>query len=153
MKISLCSFFNLSARCEWAVNARLWSLYTRERPGAHCVGNWLGPRATLAWCGKCLPLTVVRFPLQSRHSDSLYLLHYPGRISNIYKSKANHITGLWGLEDSGRLRLQITRNSAHEGGHVMHQQFNIQQLYVLPTLYLCILYISENKQRLAPLTA
>ena len=38
-------------------------------------------------------------------------------------------------------------------GHVMHQQFNIQQLYVLPTLYLCVLYWSENKQRLVPLTA
>ena len=38
-------------------------------------------------------------------------------------------------------------------GHVMHQQFNIQQLYVLPTLYLCDLYLSENKQRLVPLTA
>ena len=38
-------------------------------------------------------------------------------------------------------------------GHVMLQQFNIQQLYVLPTLYLCVLYLSENKQRLAPLTA
>jgi hypothetical protein len=38
-------------------------------------------------------------------------------------------------------------------GHVMHQQFNIQQLYVLPTLYLYVLYLSENKQRLVPLTA
>ena len=38
-------------------------------------------------------------------------------------------------------------------GHVMHQQFNIQLLYVLPTLYLCVLYLSENKQRLVPLTA
>ena len=38
-------------------------------------------------------------------------------------------------------------------GHVMHQQFNIQQLYVLPTLYLCVLYLSENKQRLVPFTA
>ena len=38
-------------------------------------------------------------------------------------------------------------------GHVKHQQFNIQQLYVLPTLYLCVLYLSENKQRLVPLTA
>ena len=37
--------------------------------------------------------------------------------------------------------------------YVMHQQFNIQQLYVLPTLYLCVLYLSENKQRLVPLTA
>ena len=38
-------------------------------------------------------------------------------------------------------------------GHVMHQQLNIQQLYALPTLYLCVLYLSENKQRLVPLTA
>ena len=38
-------------------------------------------------------------------------------------------------------------------GHVMHHQFNTQQLYVLPTLYLCVLYLSENKQRLVPLTA
>ena len=38
-------------------------------------------------------------------------------------------------------------------GHVMHQQFNIQQLYPLLTLYLCVLYLSENKQRLVPLTA
>ena len=38
-------------------------------------------------------------------------------------------------------------------GYVMHQQFNIQQSYVLPTLYLCVLYLSENKQRLVSLTA
>ena len=29
----------------------------------------------------------------------------------------------------------------------MHQQLNIQQLYALPTLYLRVLYSSENKQR------
>ena len=38
-------------------------------------------------------------------------------------------------------------------GYVMHHQFNIQQLYALPTLYLCVLYLSENKQRLVSLTA
>ena len=38
-------------------------------------------------------------------------------------------------------------------GHVMHQQFNIQELYALPTLYLSVLYLSQNKQRLVPLTA
>ena len=38
-------------------------------------------------------------------------------------------------------------------GYVMHQQFNIQQLYALSTLYLCVLYLSENKQRLVPLTS
>ena len=30
--------------------------------------------------------------------------------------------------------------------YAMHQQFNIQQLYALPTLYLRVLYLSENKQ-------
>ena len=38
-------------------------------------------------------------------------------------------------------------------GYVMHKQFNIQQLYALPTLYLCVLYLSENKQQFVPLTA
>jgi hypothetical protein len=37
-------------------------------------------------------------------------------------------------------------------GHVIHHQFNIQQLYALSTLYLCVLYLTENKQRLVPLT-
>ena len=33
-------------------------------------------------------------------------------------------------------------------GHVMHQQFNIQQLYVLPTLYLGVLYLSRTNSDL-----
>ena len=44
-------------------------------------------------------------------------------------------------------------NLLKPAGYVMHQQFNIQQLYALPTLYLCVLYLSENKQRLVPLTS
>ena len=56
------------------------------------------------------------------------------------------------------LREQNSFNTAHINllkptGYVMHQQFDIQQLYVLPTLYLCVLYLSENKQRLMPLTS
>jgi len=46
-----------------------------------------------------------------------------------------------------------TINPLKPTGHVMHQQFNIQQLCALLTLYLCVLYLSENKQRLVPLTA
>ena len=44
-------------------------------------------------------------------------------------------------------------NLLNTTGHVMQQQFNIQQLYVLSILYLCVLYLSENKQRLVPRTA
>ena len=57
---------------------------------------------------------------------------------------------------TGVLYLQkhcATINLLRPTGHVMHHQCNIQQLYVLPTLYLCVLYLSENKQRLVPLTA
>ena len=49
--------------------------------------------------------------------------------------------------------LIIQFNLLKPTGHVMHQQFNNQQLYALPTLYLCVLCLSENKQRLVPLTA
>jgi len=49
--------------------------------------------------------------------------------------------------------LSVCFNLLKPTGHVMHHQFNIQQLYAVPTLYLCVLYLSENKQRLVPLTA
>ena len=51
------------------------------------------------------------------------------------------------------LRHYSSVNLLNPAGYVMHQQFNIQQLYVLPTLYLCVLYLSENKRRLVHLTA
>jgi len=48
-------------------------------------------------------------------------------------------------------------NSGFKGlkptGYLMHHQFNSQQLYALPTLYLCFLYLSEEKQRFVSLTA
>ena len=53
----------------------------------------------------------------------------------------------------GQWLAAMTFNLLKPTGHVMHHQFNIQQLYALPTLYLCVLYLSENKQRLVPLTA
>jgi len=53
----------------------------------------------------------------------------------------------------GHKQDKIYFNQLKPTGHVMHQQFNIQQLYSLPTLNLCVLYLSENKQRLVPFTA
>ena len=35
-------------------------------------------------------------------------------------------------------------NHLQPTGHVMHHQFNIQQLYALPTLYLCFVFIWEQ---------
>jgi hypothetical protein len=31
------------------------AIYPQERPGIHCKGGWLGPRAGLDRCGKCRP--------------------------------------------------------------------------------------------------
>jgi hypothetical protein len=47
--------------------------------------------------------------------------------------------------------LSVYINLLKPTGYVMHQQ--VQQLYALPTLYLCVLFLSENKQRLVPLRA
>jgi len=35
--------------------------------------------------------------------------------------------------------------------YVMHQQFNIQQLYSLPTVYLGVLHLYVNKQQIVQL--
>ena len=40
----------------WVVNAKPRPLYPRERPGTHCIGGRVGPRAGLDGCGKsCTP--------------------------------------------------------------------------------------------------
>ena len=57
------------------------------------------------------------------------------------------------VHNSWRLITKVVFNLIKPTGHVIHHQFNIQQLYALPTLYLCGLYLSENKQRLVPFTA
>ena len=58
-----------------------------------------------------------------------------------------------GTEYTSKTQVFMQANLSKPTGYVMHQQCNIQQLYALPTLYLCVLYLSENKQRLVPLTA
>ena len=43
-------------------------------------------------------------------------------------------------------------NLLNPTGYVTHHQFCIHQLFIVPTMFLCILYLLENKQRLVPLT-
>jgi hypothetical protein len=66
--------------------------------------------------------------------------HLPFDIAHCHRHSQNH---------KGIKKTLI--NLLKPTGYVMHHQFNIQQLYVLLTLYLCVLYLSENKQRLVPL--
>jgi len=79
----------------------------------------------------------------------LYRLSVPSsRAKNVQDSVA-YVSLLFYLFCKLRLYINLLKPT----GHVMHHQFNIQQLYALPTLYLCVLYLSENKQRLVALTA
>jgi hypothetical protein len=43
-------FFNHALRYGWMVNATLLPLYTRERPGSHCIGGWEIPKVGLDEC-------------------------------------------------------------------------------------------------------
>jgi hypothetical protein len=60
------------------INTTLRPLYPRERPGTHCIGGWVGPRAGLDGCGKSCPIGI-RSPDRPSRSESLYRLSYPGR--------------------------------------------------------------------------
>jgi len=48
-EVQIYSFFNLGSRWGWFVNATPRPLYPRERPGTHCIGGWVGPRAGSAY--------------------------------------------------------------------------------------------------------
>jgi hypothetical protein len=56
----------------WVVSAKPQSFYPRERPGTHCIGGWVGPRAGLDGYGKSPPLEFDRRtvqPVASRYTD------------------------------------------------------------------------------------
>ena len=78
-------------------------------------------------------------------TDVLSYVHLFGFINEYFTQKSRN--------KNSKYASHVSLNLLKPTGHVMHQQFNIQQLYVLSTLYLCVLYLSENKERLVPLTA
>jgi hypothetical protein len=61
----------------------LAALYPRERPGTHCTGVWVGPRASLDRCGKSRPPTRIRFPDRPARIQSLYRLSYPAHFNAV----------------------------------------------------------------------
>jgi hypothetical protein len=48
-------FRDFGARNGCVVSITPQPLYPRERPGAHCTGGWVGPRAVLDVCEKSRP--------------------------------------------------------------------------------------------------
>jgi hypothetical protein len=62
----------------WVFSTTPRPFYPRERPGNHCTGGWVGPRAGLA-CAKNRTPTGIRSPDRPARSQSLYRLNYPAR--------------------------------------------------------------------------
>jgi len=56
----------------------LATLAPGKRPGTHCIGGWVGPRADLNGCGKSRPPTGIRSQDCPACSKLLYQQHYPG---------------------------------------------------------------------------
>jgi hypothetical protein len=46
---------DLGARSWWVVSTTLRPIYPWEKPGTHCTGGWVGPRASLDMCEKSRP--------------------------------------------------------------------------------------------------
>ena len=68
---------------------------------------------------KYKPTSYIYLNMCSSHCKIIHCQTLYDKIEVCRLKKSNPITGLWGPEGSGRLRLQITRHSAHEGGKVV----------------------------------
>jgi hypothetical protein len=82
----------------------------------------------------------------TRHSN-FYKFQYS--ITSVLEPERGSNT-LLSAENSLWRRLWTYLKLLKPTGYVMHHQFNIQQLCALPTLYLCVMYLSQNKQILVP---
>ena len=157
--------------CRWESDSKWWLLV----PSAIICDIMPALRARYSW-KRCLRVFFIFYFLWA----SLHILDIDRTRNMKYRSSylEHNTPALWGcnrvpsltpwriLSDITAVQMWTSRglsrihapslgrlNLLKLTGYVMYQQFNIQQLYVLPTLYLCVLYLSENKQRLVPFTA
>ena len=105
------------------INATTRPLYPRERPGAHCIGGWVGPRAVLDGCEKSRSHTGIRSPNRLTRNKSLYRLSYPGHKSTSYirincflhrkygVQSLQTPTGKYGVDNSRLVTVSVVKNT------------------------------------------
>jgi len=59
----------------WVVITKPRPLYHREKPGTHCIGGWVGPRAGLDGCRKSRPQ---RYSIPGLLKLATYIQGVPG---------------------------------------------------------------------------
>jgi hypothetical protein len=145
---------NFGTNWRWVVNFTVRLLYPLKRSSVP-TGGWVGPKVGLdvlenrrhfASTGIRSPdsparsaVSIPAMPLREimmYGCGSTWWFERPTLAGNLAMPRQFHS---WGLED-------LTFQSLLD--RWCTNRFNIQQLYVLPILYLCVLYLSENKQRL-----
>ena len=131
------SFCYLSVKCHaWrGLTCRYASFFSLSSLSFHCsifsfsVRNW----------NKHKNIKITQTGRTRTRQRSAYVVHTPSD---------SRITS---CRNTPNLQFWNHFNLLKPTGYVMHHQFNIQQLYALPTLCLCVLYLSENKQRFMPI--
>jgi len=84
---------------KWVVKATPRPFYPRERPGTHCIGGWVGPRAGLDGGGKISlppgfdPRTVQ--PVASRYTDCAIPALQSSSQTSSFLSTTVHYTNNW----------------------------------------------------------
>jgi len=106
------------------VNATPLPLYPRKRPGTHCIGGWVGPRAGLDGCGKSRPLpgfnTRTFQPLGSRYTDCAIPAHVQTKGT---KNKISTVHATMAYREGRRIALPTftvsdgCRRSSSRSGH------------------------------------
>jgi hypothetical protein len=141
--------------------------FPRERPGTHCTGGWLGPRAVLDVCEKSRPHRDSIPGLFSR-SQSLYRLNYPAHVSitdqAIFQSSVRYVVHIIGCQKwSASTRVRRSDSSKQDGsssssiGHVVSEMpdtgfvplLSLELLLRLPKLangqeYICSASRADN---------
>jgi hypothetical protein len=93
----------------WVVSTTPRPIYLRERPGTHCTGGWVSPRACLDRCEKLAP-TGNRSADRPARSHPLYRLSY--RAHNSLRGRLNlkryYYWLKWGTENKRSVGCLVT---------------------------------------------
>jgi len=102
-------------------------------------------RGTVQWI-KCLHTVASSWTFLLTKKTDVYRLSSGPHLKNIRGERSKSEAPVHAMKvnrgSSGTAKSIL--NLLKPTGHVMHHQFNIQQLYALPTLYLCFVFIWEQ---------
>ena len=148
--------FNLGIRCGWVVSFTSGD----SAPVGRRLREWLGLTDGLRMLYRRGTAIYILFLKHNITPDNSRIMTHHQSLATQCTNWMSYVIWLWNEMEFLHMETILKEfcltnilNLLKPACYLMHQQFNNQQLYVLPTLYLFVLYLSQNKQRLVPLTA